>query len=103
MFKAKYFLNSSTLDDNVKVGGSYAWQSIMKARSVINLGSIWRFGDGKTVKIWRDNWFLDRPSSKIISLQKTLPNNSKVCALNNEEGLSWLEDQMTSEFLPHDS
>lgn len=55
------------------------------------------------MKIWGDNWLLDQPSSKIISPHKTLSNNSKVCALIDEEGLSWLEDRITSEFLPHEA
>ena len=50
VFKAKYFPNGSIMDEDVKGGGSYAWQSILKVREVINLGSIWQIGDGKKKK-----------------------------------------------------
>lgn len=44
VFKSKYFPNCSILDEGVKVMGSYAWQSILKACRVVRLGSRWRIG-----------------------------------------------------------
>ena len=38
VFKSKYFPNCSILDEGVKVKGSFAWQSILKARRVVSLG-----------------------------------------------------------------
>lgn len=73
VFKAKYFPNGSIVDEDVKGGGSYAWQSIFKERKVINLGSIWWIGDGKKVKIRGDKWLPDLTSSKVIFPQKCLP------------------------------
>ena len=35
--------------DAKKTFGSYAWQSILKARSVIADGMMWRVGDGQTI------------------------------------------------------
>ena len=56
VFKAKYFPNGTIMDDDVKTKGSYAWQSILKARGVIRMGSTWRIGDGKKVMIRGDSW-----------------------------------------------
>ena len=50
-FKAKYLSNCSIMDEGVKTGDSYAWQSILKARNVLDLGSTWGIGDGRKVKI----------------------------------------------------
>lgn len=47
VFKAQVFRNCSIMDRNVKSNGSYAWQSILKARSIISLGSTWRIGNRK--------------------------------------------------------
>nr|POE89301.1 hypothetical protein CFP56_74165 [Quercus suber] len=76
------------MDEDVKGGGSYAWQNILKARKEINLGSIWRIGDGKKVKIGGDKWLPDLTSSKVISPQKSLPIDTGVYAIINEDGLS---------------
>ena len=46
VFKAKYFPNCSILDDSVRLNGSYAWQSILKARWVVRMGVRWRVGIG---------------------------------------------------------
>jgi len=34
------------MDENVQTSGSYAWQSILKAREVVALGSTWPIGNG---------------------------------------------------------
>ena len=49
-FKAKYFSNCSIMDEDVETGGLYAWQSILKAKNVVGLGSTWGIGDGWKVK-----------------------------------------------------
>lgn len=86
----------STLAPN-QANNIYAWQSILKARPVISLGSRWRIGDGQTMKIRRDNWLPDQFSSKVISPhEKSLPNIAKVCTLINKEGHSWLEYRITT-------
>ena len=46
VFKAKYFPNCSILDEGVKVNGSYAWQSILKAREVVRMGQNGELGMG---------------------------------------------------------
>ena len=52
---------------------------------MINLGSIWRIGDGKKVKIRGDKWLPDLTSSKVFFPQKCLPMDTWVCALINED------------------
>ena len=59
VFKSKYFHNCSILDDGVKLKGSYAWQSILKAFRIVTLGSRWRIGDEKSVLIHGDKWLPD--------------------------------------------
>ena len=83
--------------------GSYAWQSILKAWRVVRLGSRWRIGDGKSVLISGDKWLPDLHSSQVVSPQKNLLKNSRVCALIDEENGRWIEDQILNEFVPHEA
>ena len=91
------------MDEGVKTTGSYAWQSILKARHVIDLGSSWRIGDGSSVMIRGDKWLLGLHSSKVISPKKFFPRNAKVCALITENSVSWDEDWVRREFLPFEA
>ena len=50
VFKAKYFPYGMVFDAK-KSFGSYAWQSILKVRSIIADGMMWRIGDGSTILI----------------------------------------------------
>jgi hypothetical protein len=66
VFKAKFFPNGTLLDATLNKRGSYAWQSILKARDIILKGAAWRVGDGKTIKIWRDKWLHEDHHQKIV-------------------------------------
>ena len=87
----------------MKLNRSFAWQSILKARRLVRLGSKWRIGDGEYVRIRRDKWLPDLQASCVISPQKNFPNNTRVCALINEETDRWLEDKVREEFLPYEA
>ena len=95
VFEARFFPTCSILDNGVKTNGSYAWQSILKA--------YWRIGDGNTVQIRGDKWLPDMSTKHIISPQKNLPMNAKVCALIDEDGPRWMVERVTQEFLPHEA
>ncbi|KAL0004665.1 hypothetical protein SO802_012226 [Lithocarpus litseifolius] len=58
VFKAKYFPHGSIFEATVS-SGSFAWQSIMKSRHLIEAGARWRVGDGQQVRIFIDKWLQD--------------------------------------------
>ena len=35
---------------------SLAWKSLDFAQVIIQRGTTWRVGNGKDVKVWKDNW-----------------------------------------------
>lgn len=55
VFKARFLSNGTILDAKDSASASYAWKSILKGREVILKGALWRVGDRKQIKIWRDN------------------------------------------------
>lgn len=48
---------------------SYAWQSILQAREVIEKCAIWRVGNGHEIKVWKHIWLPDPTYKKIITPQ----------------------------------
>ncbi|KAL0014687.1 hypothetical protein SO802_001756 [Lithocarpus litseifolius] len=103
VFKAKYFPHCTILDDEVKMKGSYAWQSILKARSLVCTGSTWRIGNGEKVLIRGENWLPNQSSRQVISPQKIFPNNTNVCALIDDETPCWLEERVCEELMPREA
>ena len=67
VFKAKFFPCCSILEANSRMKGSYAWQSILEAHDVIKNGSVWRVGNGKTIKIWKQRWLLEDHHRTVIT------------------------------------
>lgn len=65
-FKAKYFSHGHLFYPKLGSNPSYAWWGIREIILWIQQGSIWRIGDGSSVKVWTDKW---------IPRQPTLPNN----------------------------
>ena len=88
VFKAKYFLHGTVFEAK-KSSGSYAWQSILKARLVIEAGSMWRVGDGSTIRVYWDKWLLGNFPSKINSPQKSAPGDVHVASLIDQDTKQW--------------
>ena len=50
---------------------SFAWQSILQARKVIQHGAVLRVGDGESIKIWEHSWLPNLSNSRVISPQNS--------------------------------
>ena len=66
-------------------------------------GSEVESGDWESVFIQGDKWLPYQHSSRAISPLKNFPSNTRVCVLLDEETVSWIEDRVLEEFLPHEA
>ena len=98
VFKAKYFPRGSIFEAHVS-GGSYAWQSILKARKVISKGMRWRIGDGKDINIYNDNWLPGNGSAKVVSPHVPALEGAQVAALINPDSMTWNQNLIQQNFL----
>ena len=56
VLKAKYFPQGNLLDTVLAGDTSPSWRGIEHGLALLKQGAIYRVGDGKTIRIWRDNW-----------------------------------------------
>ncbi|XP_023892636.1 uncharacterized protein LOC112004627 [Quercus suber] len=103
VFKAKFFPNCSVYDCEVSTKGSYAWKSIIQAKHVMELGSVWRIGDGKSVKIRGDRWLPQNSALKIVSPVAVLPPGAMVCDIIDQKEHQWISKLIAQEFLPYEA
>ena len=103
VFKAKFFPNGSILDCPTTMRGSYAWQSILKAREVISRGAVWRVGNGQSINIWRQRWLLEEHHRKIITPGPNLLLHCTVDHLITKPQMVWDHSLIDSLFLPYDA
>lgn len=83
VLKARYFRHSDFLHCQLASKPSYVWKSILWGREVIKAGSRWKIGDGKSIRIDRDNW-LPRPIT-FKPLTTMLPRNSVAELMNPDQ------------------
>ena len=67
VFKAKYFAGCSFLEAQVGRKPSYVWRSLMAGREMVEMGSRWCVGNGRSVKIWRDRWIPTPDNFKVVT------------------------------------
>lgn len=56
VYKAKYFNKTSLLEATRGRNSSYAWKSIYQGNQLLSKGLLWKIGNGKNVRAWKDNW-----------------------------------------------
>ena len=77
VFSAKYFPSGSIFDAKV-TSGSYAWQSIAKARKLVQTGMLWSVGNRRKINIYGERWLPGGVSACVVSPQNEVARNWKV-------------------------
>ncbi|PNX92710.1 ribonuclease H [Trifolium pratense] len=98
IFKSRYYPKSDFMCANEGYQPSYAWRSILSARTLVEKGGLWRIGDGRKVRIWKDIWM---PDMKIISSRNNncpLSDDALVMDLIDVDTKQWKRDVIYSCF-----
>ena len=88
VFKTKFF-PSGLVFTAKKSQGSYAWQSIWRARKVIEKGMQWRVKDGNHIRLFHDNWIPGQFPTKAIPSNTEVLNEAKVSSTIDPESREW--------------
>lgn len=88
ILKDKYFREGDFLYAQLGRRPSYAWQSILKARCVLEEGLVWRVGNRDHIRIWGDKWTFSTSSHRIHSPVKDLGPDARVSPLI-DQGSGW--------------
>lgn len=70
---ARYYPGKSPFEVTLGNCISYAWRSILKGFQLLKKGIIWRFGNGKYIKVWMDPWIPREGTRRVISQKGILP------------------------------
>lgn len=89
VMKEKYYLQQEFLSASLGASPSYAWHSILNSRPLLKEGLIWRVGDGKSIRIWRDKWLPSPVTHMVQSPVCELSPEAKVSELIDAETLWW--------------
>uniref|UniRef100_A0A2N9J5F1 RNase H type-1 domain-containing protein n=1 Tax=Fagus sylvatica TaxID=28930 RepID=A0A2N9J5F1_FAGSY len=103
VFKAKFFPHGSILDCLTTTRGSYAWQSILKAREVISRGAIWRVGNGQSINVWNHRWLLEEHHRKILTPGPNILLHCTVNQLIIKPQMVWDQALIDQLFSPYDA
>ena len=69
--------------------GSFTWKILLQARHVLDLGTIWRVGDGESIVSRGDKWLPSTSTSKVVSSVSMLHPDSRICDLIDHETHTW--------------
>jgi hypothetical protein len=87
--KAKYYLKCSILEASVGRRPFFAWRSIHGSCDLLRKGLIWRVGNGYKVQIWKDRWFPNPSTFKIITPPTLLDLEAMVSSLVDVHSKWW--------------
>lgn len=66
VLKAKYYPNGTITDIAFPSVSSPTWKGIVHGLELLKKGLIWRIGDGRKTKIWRNHWVAHGENLKIL-------------------------------------
>jgi hypothetical protein len=100
--KAIYYPRGNIIDTIFRSEASPVWHGIEHGLELVKQGIVWRIGDGKNTRIWRDNWL---PRSMALKPQPGKSNNRyrRVSQLAGMSTGTWNDQLIRKFFYPHDA
>jgi hypothetical protein len=98
VLRAKYYPQGNLIDTVFAGNPSPTWSAIAHGLSLLKEGLIWRIGDGRKVRIWRDNWLLRKEALKVFT-DRGRSRLIRVSSLIDDLG-GWNEGLIRRTFLP---
>jgi hypothetical protein len=99
LMKAIYFPRGNITDTVFRAEASPVWHGIEHGLELLKKGIIWRIGDGKNIRIWRDNW-LPRNFALKPQQGKTRCRYRRVEQLVDNISGTWNHDLVQKNLLP---
>ena len=101
VLRAKYYPQGNLVDTVFTGNPSPTWTAIVHGLELLKHGLIWRVGDGRSIRIWRDNWIPRATEFKVIGPRGRSRLN-RVSSLLDEHG-TWDEALVRRTFPPIDA
>ncbi|XP_058784773.1 uncharacterized protein LOC131659623 [Vicia villosa] len=103
IFKSRYFPRGTLENCTGGSAISYAWRSVMSARSVIQKGTRWRIGTGEKVSVARGRWIPGNTGFKICGPVRASDDNLMVSDLVDSDLGSWQKEKIFALFNEEDA
>ena len=101
VLKARYYPDGHLTDTVFSGNPSSTWTAISHGLELLKKGLIWRIGNGKSVRIWRDNW-IPRDSHFKTLTPRGRNRLRRVSDLISADG-AWKVDLIRNNFYPIDA
>ena len=102
LLKARYYPKGCLVDTSFCSNASSTWQSILHGLELLKQCVIWRIGDGRKVRIWRDPW-IPRELSLRVTTTKGRQRSKWVAELLDANGRQWDFNKLIAMFNPADA
>ena len=102
VMKAKYFPRSSILSTTGGYCPSYLWRSLCQATTLLSKGLCWRVGNGRSIRIWNDNWIIELNHKRPL-LWKKMSDDTIVAELIDPDLYCWKSNLIHRIFLPFEA
>ncbi|XP_028092165.1 uncharacterized protein LOC114292410 [Camellia sinensis] len=94
MYKGLYFPHSSFLQAAKGSNASWAWNSLLKGRELIQAGIRWQVQSGQQIRLWEDPWIPSLKGFKILSAKPPTCDVLTVADVIDQVHKSWHLDPL---------
>jgi hypothetical protein len=89
IMKAKYYSDCTVLEAPLGSKPSFAWRSIQGSCDLLREGLVWRVGNGKSIRIWKDRWISSPTTYRVQSPPRVLDETATVSSLIDTNTKWW--------------